>query len=79
MSEKDIAVLRNELDHMNRSIQDLHDLLAKHIEKEEIQMERLLENLDKKYSSKWVERAFITIFTTSWLAVLWALIALVIK
>lgn len=63
MSEKEIAVLRNELDHMNKTIQDLHELLKLHIEKEEQQreksdrqIEKLIEWLDNKYSSKWVEK-----------------------
>lgn len=56
MTEKEIIILSKELEYMNKNIQDLYEILKNHIEKEEAQMEKLLDRLDKKYSWKWVEK-----------------------
>ena len=65
--------------HMNEKVQELFDMLKDHIEKEEAQMEKLFDNMDKKYSNKWVEKVvwwWIIMILTS---VFWAIIILVVK
>lgn len=79
MTEKDVAILSKELEYMNKSIQELQEMLKSHMVKEEMQMERLLENLDKKYSGKWVEKVIWGAAASIWLSLLWAILVLILK
>jgi DNA-binding protein YbaB len=41
---------------MEKAFAEMKEMLAKHMEREEEQMEKLLTKLDEKFASKWVER-----------------------
>lgn len=79
MSEKDIVILTNDMKHMHEKMQELYDMLITHMKKEEEQMEKLLEKLDQKYATKWVEKVVGWAIWMVLVSVFSSLIYLVVK
>ena len=53
--------------------------LRKQIEDQAKYHTELMDRLDTKYASKWVERTIIFIWSAVWITIIWALMALIIK
>lgn len=55
MTQTDIALLTQKLEHLQEKIELLHDMILDHISKEESQWEKLNKQIEKDYARKWVE------------------------
>lgn len=73
--KKDITYIKDSLD---RNFKD-HDEIIKRVKDTNIELKEVVDDLDNKFASKWVEKAAIIIGTTMLLAILYAILDLVVK
>jgi len=74
MTQTEVAVLTQKLEHVQEKISSLHDMIEKHIEQEETQWEKLNKQIEKDYARKWVEVVvWFVIFAISTSVVWWVI------
>lgn len=52
----DTALLTQSFNSMEKAFAEMKEMLAKHMEREEEQLAKLIDKLDQKFASKWVEK-----------------------
>lgn len=73
MTQTDIAVLSQKLEYLQEKISDIHKMIGDHIKEEKEYKEqelkdkaKILEQLKKDYSLKWVEKVMTYILVVIW-------------
>lgn len=82
----EVPLIKKDLYIMSESIKRLEEDMKAHRSDEALRhkefqdfKEDLFERLETKFASKWVEKSMVAIFSTIWLALLWAILALILK
>lgn len=74
MTQTEVAVLTQKLEHVQEKISSLHDMIEKHIGQEENQWEKVNKQMEKDYARKWVEVVvWFVIFAISTSVVWWVI------
>ena len=73
--KKDVTYIK---DSLTRNFED-HDKIFKYMKEINAEQKDAIKCLDKKFASKWVEKAAIVLCTTILLSILYAILELVVK
>lgn len=77
--EKDITIMSETIKDLKKDMeQHRNDTAVRHKEFQEFR-EELFEKLETRFAWKWTEKVLIFIWTSIWIALIWAIMALILK
>ena len=59
MSPKDITTLQVEMEYMKKAFEEMKDAFKENQKAQQVSMDFLIAEIDKKYAAKWAEKVLI--------------------
>lgn len=65
IAHSDVVLLNAKMQFMEEKFDKIEKLLLEHMRHEEEQMDKLIETMEKRYASKWVEKVLLFMVTAT--------------